>query len=216
MSTPAANFDPLARGYRALEVLAFGGDLERARFCLLDRLADRRSILVLGEGDGRALARMVTIAPQARIHCIDSSAEMLNRAKARLAGRPAQAHVTFEQADALTVEFPPARYDAVVTLFFLDCFNADQAAGLVTHVNTSLQPNAVWLFADFVLPAGGIARLRARMWLGLLYTFFRFATGLRTRELPPSEALIEAAGFRRESVLNFQHGLLRSAFFVRP
>ena len=216
MSAPAANFDPLARFYRALEIIAFGGDLERARFCLLAQLADRRSILVLGEGDGRALARLVQLAPLARVHCIDFSAAMLAHAQARLAGTEAATRVTFEHADVLTCEFRPEHFDAVVTLFLLDCFDAAQAAGLVTRVCAALQPGAAWLFADFVLPARGPARWRARLWLGLLYAFFRWQTGLRTRELPPSESLIRAAGFECAAVRNFQWGLLRSAFFRQP
>ena len=90
VTTPAANFDPLARLYRALEYLAFGGDLERARFCLLDHLAGRRSILILGEGDGRCLARLLPLAPEARIHCLDASPAMLARAGARIANTAAQ------------------------------------------------------------------------------------------------------------------------------
>jgi SAM-dependent methyltransferase len=209
----AANFDPLARVYRGLEFLAFGGDLERTRFCLLHRLADRRSILVLGEGDGRALARLVHLAPLARIHCLDFSAAMLARAQARLAGTEARARVTFEQADVLSVGFRPAYYDAVVTLFLLDCFDADQVASLVSRVRDALQPGAAWLFADFVLPARGPARLRARVWLGGLYAFFRWQTGLRTRTLPPSEELIQAAGFKPEAQRSFQWGLLRTVLF---
>lgn len=215
MSTYAANFDPLVRVYRALEVIAFGGDLERARFCLLDRLGDRRSILVLGEGDGRALMRLVQIAPQARIHCIDSSRAMIDRAQARLAGAAAEDRVTFECADALTCEFAAGRYDAVITLFFLDCFDGAQAADIVKRVNAALSADAVWLFADFVLPPRGIARLRAKAWLGLLYAFFRWQTGLRTHELPPSEDLIIGSGFHRVATQDFQWGLLRSAFFKR-
>ena len=64
-----SGFDRLARSYRTLELLAFGRDLERARFAWLPALADRKSILVLGEGDGRCLARLAALAPAARIHC---------------------------------------------------------------------------------------------------------------------------------------------------
>ncbi len=81
----AANFDRLARIYRALEFLAFGGALERARFCFLDRLGGCDDILVLGEGDGRCLERLVGLAPHARIRCVDSSPAMLAVAAARVA-----------------------------------------------------------------------------------------------------------------------------------
>jgi ubiquinone/menaquinone biosynthesis C-methylase UbiE len=215
MKSSAARFDPLARVYHALEILAFGGDLARARFQFLDQLAGRRSILILGEGDGRCLARLLPLAPAARIHCVDASPAMLARAAARIAGQPGRERVTWECADALAVNLPAAHYDAVITLFFLDCFDSGPAAGLVTRIQAALQPGAVWLFADFVLPERGLARLRARVWLTVLYAFFRWSTGLRTRELPPSESLILTAGFRRQSVVDFQHGLLRSALFNR-
>ena len=213
MKTSAARFDPLARVYHALEVLAFGGDLARARFQFLDQLADRRSILILGEGDGRCLARLLPLAPAARIHCVDASPAMLARAAARIAGQPGRERVTWECADALTVEFPAAQYDAVITLFFLDCFDRSSATGLVTRIRTALQPGAVWLFADFVLPERGLARLRARVWLAVLYAFFRWQTGLRTRALPPSEELIRQAGFDSRQFRDFQWGFLRSSLF---
>lgn len=214
MPSPA-NFNPLARGYRALEFLAFGGDLERARFCLLDRLADRTSILILGEGDGRCLERLLALAPVARIHCVDASSAMLARARARIAGRRGCERVTFTCADALTLELGEARHDAVITLFFLDCFPDSEAAGLVQRIGRSLRPDARWLWADFALPEKGWARFRARCWLTVLYAFFRWQTGLQTRTLPPAEALIAQAGFRAGETREFQHGLLRSRYFMR-
>lgn len=210
-----ASFDRLAENYRALEFAAFGRDLERARFRHLERLRHCRRILVLGEGDGRCLARLVRIAPEARIHCLDLSAGMLARAAARLAGTPAAERVTFEQADILAGGPLPADCDAVTTFFFLDCFTAEQAEGIVARVQAALLPGSLWLFADFALPPRGFARLRARAWLGMLYAFFRWQTGLPARELPPSEALIQRAGFALETSEELQHGLLRSVVFRR-
>jgi len=212
--TPA-NFDRLARIYRPLELLAFGRDLERARFCLLDRLAGCRSILVLGEGDGRCLAKLVRIVPLARIHCLDSSPAMLARAEDRLCETDARSRVTFECVDVLCYDFPVARYDAVVTLFFLDCFDSTAAAEVVRRLGSSLQRDAVWLFADFVVPPSSLARLRARAWLAVLYAFFRWQTGLRTRELPPARELIEGTGFRCAATRTFQQGLVSASLFRR-
>jgi len=210
-----SNFDPLARGYRALEWLAFGRDLERARFSLLDSLADRRAILVLGEGDGRCLARLLPLAPHATIHCVDASAAMLARARARIAELPGRERVTFEQADARGGAFSAGRYDAVVTLFFLDCFPEPEARELVGRINQALQPDARWLFADFAIPASGPARWRARLWLAGLYAFFGWQTGLKTRALPPSEALIESIGFQPRETRTLQWGMLRTVGYVR-
>ncbi len=216
MKTPAHGFNRLARVYRAIEFLAFGGDLERARFCFLERLRDCRNILILGEGDGRCLAQLLETAPAARIHCLDLSAGMLARARARLS-TSAAARVTFEQADLLTHALPTATYDAVITFFFLECFTPGQTAGIVARVRASLQPGATWLFADFVLPPRGFARLRAQAWVGLLYLFFRWQTNLTARFLPPSEELIEQAGLERTALRVLQGGLVHSAVYAtRP
>ncbi|HTQ31323.1 MAG TPA: class I SAM-dependent methyltransferase [Opitutaceae bacterium] len=210
-----SNFDRLARIYRGLEYLAFGRDLERARFCFLEKLRDRRSILVLGEGDGRCLERLAPIAAAAQIDCLDFSPAMLARAAARLPAE-ARSRVAFRRADVLTADFPPARYDAVVTLFFLDCFTPEQTAGIIRRVGASLQPGAQWLWADFSLPSRGFARWRARIWLAVMYAFFRWTTGLSARVLPPAEELILAAGARREAEQIFQEGFVRSAVFSHP
>jgi ubiquinone/menaquinone biosynthesis C-methylase UbiE len=213
--TQTANFDRLARIYRAIEFAAFGADLERARFCFLDRLSGCREILVLGEGDGRCLERLARLAPAANFHCVDASAAMLARARARVDGLNVNRRLTFTQADARSLVLRPGHYDAVVTCFFLDCFPPEPAAALVARVAASLRPGALWLFADFVLPPRGWTRWRARLWLAVLYAFFRWTTGLSARALPPSEALLAAAGFRVVASRDFQRGLLRSAVLKR-
>lgn len=215
MAQPA-NFDRLAKVYRSLEFLAFGSALERARFCFLARVGDCRDILVLGEGDGRCLAQLMVAAPQARIHCVDASGAMLAQAAARAARGNVNGRVTFEKADVFSARFPPGHYDAVVTLFFLDCFSAEQVAALVAQVGASLRPGALWLWADFILPPRGWSRLRARLLLAGLYAFFRWETGLRVSSLPPSEQILGAAGFSIAESRDFQRGFIRSAVLKRP
>jgi ubiquinone/menaquinone biosynthesis C-methylase UbiE len=214
LTSAPANFDRLARIYRPLELLAFGRDLERARFCFLDRLRDCRSILVLGEGDGRCLARLAQVAPTAEVHCVDASAAMLAMAEARRAR--SDDLVRFEHSDVLTTEFTPCRYDAVVTFFFLDCFTAEQVAAIVGRVRPALRHGASWLFADFALPAGRLARWRAQSWLTILYAFFRALTGLKARVLPPSDDILREHGFQMIAERRFQHGFVRSAIFRGP
>jgi ubiquinone/menaquinone biosynthesis C-methylase UbiE len=212
MNRAPRSFDRLARVYRFLEFLAFGSMLEQTRFCFLGELSECRSILVLGEGDGRCLARLVELAPLAQVTCVDFSAAMLARAASRIkpADRP---RVSFHQVDVLTAALPSGSHDAVVTLFFLDCFTSQQAAGLIRRITDILQPGACWLWADFRLPARGLARWRAQVWLKILYTFFRWQTGLPAHELPPAEELIANAGFVLDGQRDFEGGLLRSVVF---
>jgi cyclopropane fatty-acyl-phospholipid synthase-like methyltransferase len=216
MKSRRIDFDGLAAFYRPLELLAFGRDLERARFCFINELRDCRRILVLGEGDGRFLARLVRTVPGAWIHCVDSSPAMQELAISRISGTGAEGRVTFEQADMLSGSLDPGTYDAVVTLFFLDCFTPEQVAAVVARVRQGLRGCARWLFADFALPRRGILRLRARIWLKVLYLFFGWSTSMAVRSLPPSEDILMKSGFRRVATRDFQWGLVRSAVFVLP
>lgn len=215
MKPSGKGFDGLAKIYRALEFFAFGRDLERARFAGFDQLRNCRCILVLGEGDGRALVRLLRTAPAAKIHCIDASAAMLAEAARRLP--PAdRARVTFQHADVLSTEFPAHAFDAVTTVFFLDCFTAEEVRTTVARIHDALRPDGRWLFVDFALPARGFARFRARVWLRVLYAFFRWRTDLSARSLPPSEAMISALGWRKIAEWEFQDGLVRSVVFNHP
>jgi ubiquinone/menaquinone biosynthesis C-methylase UbiE len=214
VTDPGAGFDGLVRLYRGLEFAAFGRDLERARFSLLDHLAASRRILVLGEGDGRCLARLVRLAPDARIDCVDISAAMLRRAAARLSPSDGR-RVTFHRLDARSAPLPAGPFDAVTTLFFLDCFTDDEVRGLVERIRRVLAPSARWLWADFRMPESGpYARARARAWIALLYAFFRWQTGISARALPAAEAAIGAAGLQEIARRDYQRGMVRAALFA--
>lgn len=207
-------YDQLARPYRLLEFLAFGRALERARFHHFQRLHDRRHILLLGDGDGRGLALACRLAPHARITSLDFSPGMLKRAARRLAPED-RARVTFVQADALTAAFPANTYDAVTTLFFLDCFSDAQVRAFIEHLRPALTPNALWLHADFTLPSRGFHLLRARVMLKLMLIFFRWQTGLTVRALLDSETLLHSADFRRIAESSWQGGFIVSSVFAQ-
>ena len=67
----AADFNRIAPAYRWLEYLSFGPMLERCRFYRLALLADRRRALVIGDGDGRFLARLMRQNAQLEAEAVD-------------------------------------------------------------------------------------------------------------------------------------------------
>jgi ubiquinone/menaquinone biosynthesis C-methylase UbiE len=215
MPTTARTFDRLAAPYRALETLAFGRDLTRARLAHLDRLVGLEEVLVLGDGDGRFAEALAVRSPRTRLTCLDVSPGMQSRARRRLTAVRAQDRVRFVLADALTADLGLGRYDAVTTLFFLDCFTQRQVEGLIPRVAAALKPSALWLYADFQVPPRGLARLRAKLWVGALYAFFRLSTDIGTDHLPEVDAPMARAGFSLAAHCELQAGLLRSAVFSR-
>lgn len=187
------NIGRFARWYRPVEYAAFGRALEHQRFAFLPQLACARRVLILGEGDGRTLARLLDLAPAAHFDVVEVSAEMIALAKERVRD---SARVTFHCQDARTRAWPAAHYDGIVTHFFLDCFHEEEAHNLIGHLTASLTPHGHLLIAEFSIPDNGWRRLHAKLWIGLMYRFFGIATGLRTTSLPPIGQLMRASGMR--------------------
>jgi len=199
--------DRLAGWYRWIEYLAFGRALERARFAFLNRLAGARRVLVLGEGDGRALQRMLAIAAGARFDVVETSGEMIALARARVGDSE---RVRFFRQDALASALPEKSYDAVVTFFFLDCFTEGELRDLLGRIADRLAPGAIWMMSDFTTEAGW----HARVWIWVMYRFFNVTTGLRARALPPIEKLLSEIGMRRTEVQRRRWGMIVSEVLV--
>jgi ubiquinone/menaquinone biosynthesis C-methylase UbiE len=209
-------FDRVARVYRWMEYLAFGAALQRARTAHLEALRECRTILVIGDGDGRCLEVLLRRAPQARVTSVDASARMLRLARRRAARAGGAGRVEFVHADVRQLRVEPGHYDAVLTMFVLDCFRADDVRALVAALAAGLKPGGLWLYVDFAMPARGWRHWHARLWVGFLYAFFRLTTGIDARALPPAEAGIEAAGLVPVAIRRDRAGLLSSVAFRRP
>ena len=205
MSEPLNQFDLLARPYRWLEYLVFQNSLEQCRFALLPALAGCRRVLTIGEGDGRFVAELVRRYPGMNVDCLEGSPAMIERARARI---PQQAAVTFHHADAIGWNYPTGEYDAVVTCFFLDCFQETRLTDWVSHVRSALRPGGCWAVAEFCEGESGGRRWRSRFWLGIMYTFFRSLANLEARRLPNWKRLLNGTGSRVQDEGTMRGGLL--------
>ncbi len=207
------NADPIARWYRVFEYAALGRSLEKRRFAFLDTVSDAKTALVLGDGDGRFLHRLITRNPQMYIDAVDSSAAMLSLARRRIEGRPHRA--VLRHADALTVAFPRSDYDLIVTHFFLDCFKQSDCERLIARIAQRAAPQSCWLISEFREPASGPARYWARLWIGICYLFFRLTTGLAVSRLPDYAPALERCGYRLERQQISGTGILVSELWRR-
>jgi ubiquinone/menaquinone biosynthesis C-methylase UbiE len=205
------NCDRIAWWYRWLEYLGFGRELERRRFQFLGEIGDARHVLALGEGDGRFLARLTAQNPNAAIDCVDVSARMLALARGRVPGD----RVSFRLADVRLTPLPCAEYDVVVTHFLLDCFEEPDLRAVAGRVAKAMRPKARWVVSEFRQPSQGWRATWARLWLGLLYWFFRVTTRLETRRLVDYHPILEGLGFRLEQQKTSRFGLLTSELWQR-
>jgi len=204
-----ANFNPVARPYRWMEYLTFGRSLERCRTHFLPQFANRRSALVLGDGDGRFLARLLAANPSLHADAVDTSANMLHLLthRAQAVSPHIQTCLRTHQTSALT--FTPDRtYDLIVTHFFIDCLTQTDLETLITRITPHLTPKALWLISDFHIPQTGPMKPLAQAYVRGLYIAFRLLTNLRVTALPDHATPLTRSGFTRIAQHHRLGGLL--------
>ena len=209
----APNFDRLASLYRWLEWLSFGPWLAKCRGAFLDHIADRRSALIIGDGDGRFTGTLVRANPGIEVDAVDASPAMLEELMQR-AGK-CRARIRTQVADARAWEpNGDRRYDLVASHFFLDCLTTEEVERLAATVRAALVPGALWVVSEFAVPNGLFGRLVAGPLVSALYRAFGVLTGLRVRRLPDYPAALTRTGFRRIENRTFLRGLLVSEIWI--
>ena len=210
LDTKTPNYDPIARPYQWLEYLTLGRTLERTRLHYLPTLTRQQHALVLGDGDGRFLARLLAQNPTLHADAVDTSATMLQllRQRCEAASPTAATRLHTHQANALSFTPPTSqKYDLVVTHFFLDCLTQPELDTLVARIAPILAPGALWLLSDFRIPTGPM-RLPAKLLVRSLYLGFRIITGLRTTHLPDHATPLAKAGLTRTAHHHLLGGVL--------
>ena len=207
----AANFDAIARPYRWLEYITFGRLLERVRFAHISRITDRKRALILGDGDGRFLARLAVQNQELNFEAVDVSARMLALLQSKICEVGAGYRVTITQADVNDGSFHPrgSEFDLVVTHFFFDCFTEREVETIIDRIIPRLTHESIWIVSEFDVPSAG-PRMWARILIRLLYTSFGLLTGLAVRSLPDYCRILRSRGFRLEKQTMNLGGILVS------
>jgi SAM-dependent methyltransferase len=212
----AVNFDPVARLYRWTEYLSFGPMLERCRETYLARLTEARRALVLGDGDGRFLARLLAVNPGLTVDVVDSSRRMLRVLESRVESRiGSRQRINLYHADALAWE-PAGNYDLIVTHFFLDCFLPEQLDQLIDRVLPHAAPGAKWVISEFAVPANPWLAPLAAALIALLYRIFFTLTNLPVRLLPDYCSALRDRGLLLHDQHSHLAGLLCAQLWSLP
>lgn len=209
-----ASFDRIARAYRWMEYLSFGPCLWRCRVARLGSMRGHRRALVLGDGDGRFLARLLREAPHLSITAVDASRSMLQAAARRL---PEKHPVTMLHEDALMLPSAAlgAPFDLLVTHFFLDCFRQQELEQVIGRVTAASAADARWVISEFAPPPGRVSGALGRLLIRSLYAAFGWLTGLKARRLPDYASALRQRGWTLEDRRLLLRGLLVSESWRR-
>src|SRR5436309_1336771 len=99
------SFDRLAKYYSSLEWLLAGRKLQHCRTTFLAEALNARSILLVGEGDGKFFAELCSANSGGVISYVDASAEMTRVAQTRLTSLGLSPPVRFHMTPIL--DFAP-------------------------------------------------------------------------------------------------------------
>ena len=211
------NFDWFAPHYVWLEPLLAGRVLQDARALVIGRLDGCKRVLILGDGPGQSLERVLRQWPDAQITTVDASGPMLAVARRRVRKIPgAASRITWVHAALpAPIPVPTDKFDAVITSCFLDCFDPVTLRRIISDVAEMCSPEAAWLLIDFALPAHGWRRVRAQIAHRLMYGFFHVFTGISARRWTDPGDDLRCAGFERLVRHDLQHGLVESAYWKR-
>jgi ubiquinone/menaquinone biosynthesis C-methylase UbiE len=213
------NFDLVAGPYRHLEYLTLGRTLERTRLHYLSALTQQRRALVLGDGDGRFLAALLSQNPTLHADAVDASPAMLKllhqRCNTTVPNVSARLQTHLTSALTFNPAQPKQQYDTVITHFFLDCLTQPEIEALISRTTPMLAPKALWLVSDFHIPTGSM-RLPAKLLIRSLYLAFRILTGLRTTQLPDYAKPLTQAGFTRKANHQLLAGMLTTELWQTP
>jgi hypothetical protein len=196
MSQPS-NFNRLAGLYRWMEWVTFGPWLGWCRCAFLPELSVCQHALVIGDGDGRFTASLLSANRSVQIDAVDASSAMLN-ALVRRAG-PQSARIRTHHADARiwrhahTPKNPPI--DLIATHFFLDCLTTAEVQSLAASLRQASSPAAIWAISEFAVPPTPFGSLIGRPLVSALYLAFAWLTGLTVRTLPDHSAALNHSGF---------------------
>ena len=199
MSATARGFDQLAGSYDRLAKLVFGPTLAAAQRQWLQCLPPKGRVLWVGGGTGEWLPELLALHPCVEVIYLELSGEMLRRARQRI---PDTSRVQWIHGslDALPSE---ARYDAVLTFFFLDLFAPDEFEASMDRLHAHLRPGGQWLFADFVPQTSW-----QRAILKALYLGFRWLCGISGKDELPFEQAFRRRGYRLRGEQRFWRGMI--------
>ena len=185
----SACFDKVAIVYGVLEKTLFGSKLQEMRCRYLNRIENSKEILLVGEGCGFFLIKLLEVNSEAMITVVEPSKNMIRQAESKVPHKDRK-RVAFCNV-ALGQFSSTEKFDAICTFFFWDCFRENQMKAMFPILLDFLRHDGSLINVDFAEPSsfeGRRYKISHFILLRILYGFFGLATGIestRVLEIEP-------------------------------
>ena len=199
-------FNTLAPYYDRLASFVFGGSVQKAQEHFISHVPHGSRVLVLGGGTGKLLDRLLHV-PDVSVCFVEASSVMIRLAKQRVgvAGNVQFIHGTVDSVPT------PANFEVIVAPFFLDLFSNATLDKELREISARCdKTNTTWIVTDF------ISNQRwHRVFLWVMYAFFRLTCRLSTAGLPAWENALFRHGLIEQQVAYFYNGFIKTALYHR-
>ncbi|MBL7832847.1 MAG: class I SAM-dependent methyltransferase [Cyclobacteriaceae bacterium] len=196
-------YNRLAPFYTVSAKLVFGNTLQRAQEFFLDQIRDSDCVLILGGGSGELLTALLRQHPRVKIDYVDISPRMIELAR-RKNHNPDNVNFII----GTERQIPGETYSVVITNFYLDLFNDQTLERVIHQLKPHLATNVTWLATDFVSE-----KVWHKVFLGMMYAFFKIVTGIQTHTLPHWQGALTKAGMQEQISKKFYRGFIKSSVY---
>lgn len=114
-------------------------------FCYLPIAFKPQRILDLGCGTGNLTAAILNHFPNAEIHALDISADILNECKIRFKQHK---NIVYHQQDFSTLNFPENYFDLIISSIAIHHVNDEEKEKLYAQILKMLNPKGIFEFVD--------------------------------------------------------------------
>lgn len=184
----------ISRGYNFLSffydglVLLFGNVAFKSQTSLIPHIRNDLNILIIGEGTGKFLRKLLDLKPGSRVTCLDIAPKMLRSANVKIKGKNSMVRMVCQDAFDFT---PPEAYDLIVTNFFFDQYSRESFERIMARYKGCISKDGSWYFTDFV-PRG---KFFGPFVMFLLYRFFGTICRVEARSLENFPLLFMENGY---------------------
>jgi len=98
----------------------------------------------------------------------------------------------------------------LVANFVLDCFEQDEVNLIIQKIAQAAAPDAYLFLSDFSVSRKYFPRIHAKLWLAVMYWFFRGTARIHAKRLVDPTRELEANGFLCLSRSQWRFGLVKS------
>jgi len=175
----ATNYDMIASSYDLIRKIVLGNSIVKAQVSLLKFIPANSHILIVGGGTGWIIEEINAIHSQGlTIDYVESSAKMiqLSQKKEHRSNKINYIHQPIEAYTTDTI------YDIIITPFLFDNFQIKKIAVIFAQLNSYLNKDGMWLYADFVYDENNDP-LWQKALLKTMYFFFRITCKIETQQL---------------------------------